>query len=368
MSGYQQRVPAVARAVRVLQHLGDAREPLSLAAISRALGAGPSATLAILNTLRANGLVTRQEPDGRYTLGAGLLALGTAAARQIDAMLTFASAAPRLASALGETVTLWVRHDRDLVLAAVEEGHAPLRYVPVPGQHLSPAVLRERDPLCLLEGEPEPGVWLIGAPLESQRSHEDVLLAIGGPASRLRGTPGAHVREALIEAVGWHQGTHDLSPGWERSGPIDHDELDAFLRQGLVATLSYVADDGYPATVPLWYEWDGEAFWLAPRAGADWAEHVRIDPRVSLAVSESTPPLRRVLARGRAEVVDDPSGVHWRRIAPRLALRYAGAGRHLDEHASRPRHLLRLVPERLIAWRGLLRHPSPSANRHQETA
>jgi len=147
------------------------------------------------------------------------------------------------------------------------------------------------------------------------------------------------------------------SAAWEQAGPIGREELDAFLSQSHVATLSYVTDDGYPATVPLWYAWDGAAFWLAPRPGAEWAAHVRIDPRVSLAVSESTPPLRRVLARGRLEDVQDRGERAARHSAAELAARYVGCGatRPSDVPADGP--LLRLVPERLIAWRGLLRHP-----------
>jgi hypothetical protein len=141
------------------------------------------------------------------------------------------------------------------------------------------------------------------------------------------------------------------------SGPIDGAELDDFLGQSLVATLSYLADDGYPTTVPLWYAWDGAAFWLASRPGSEWVEHVRLDPRVSLAVSESTPPLRRVLARGRLVEVADPGDARWTEIEERLAARYAGFDAAREPATAGRGRLLELKPERLIAWRGLLRHP-----------
>src|SRR5207244_7983868 len=140
-------------------------------------------------------------------------------------------------------------------------------------------------------------------------------------------------------------------------------ELDAFLSQALVASLSYLSDDGCPASVPLWYDWDrlDEAFWLIPSPGAEWAEHVRRNPRVSLAISESTPPLRRVLARGPMLAADDSDAVQWRTVEGRLAARYArlDAARLLEGRRGQSRTLLRLVPEHLIAWRGLLR-PAPS--------
>jgi nitroimidazol reductase NimA-like FMN-containing flavoprotein (pyridoxamine 5'-phosphate oxidase superfamily) len=130
-----------------------------------------------------------------------------------------------------------------------------------------------------------------------------------------------------------------------------------------------VSDDGYPASIPLWYDWDGTAFWLLPRPGAEWAEHIRRDPRVSLAVSESVPPLRRVLARGRADVLGRADERAWQRVERSIARRYAEvhAARHLASLATRPRQLLRLAPERLSAWRGLLRYPGARPERSPRT-
>src|SRR5579859_71208 len=134
------------------------------------------------------------------------------------------------------------------------------------------------------------------------------MLAVVGPAGRLRGANGATARRTLSAVAGGE------SSGWTGSGPIEPGELDAFLSQALVASLSYLSDDGYPASVPLWYDWDGHAFWLIPSPRAEWARHVQRNPRVSLAVSESTPPLRRVMARGPILAVDDADGSLWRSV------------------------------------------------------
>ena len=135
-----------------------------------------------------------------------------------------------------------------------------------------------------------------------------------GPDIRLQGAAGDPARRALRGAAGGER-------GWAGSGPIEPKELDAFLSQALVASLSYLSKDGYPASVPLWYDWDGRAFWLVPSPGAEWAVYARRNPRVSLSVSESTPPLRRVLARGPVLAVDDPDAGQWRSVEGRLAAR-----------------------------------------------
>lgn len=362
---YQDEVPAVARAVRVLDLLASA-DGRSLADLSRALGVGASSLLAILTTLRRAGLVGRDE-RGRFHLGPGLVALGSAAARHLGVFERFAAVADDLVERLGESVLLWVRHDDTFVLVAAREGSQPLRFVPIPGARCQ----ADQTALALLDQGAEvaeeellPGVWSVAAPLPSCRDRCGAIIAIAGPRERVRAPA---VRKVLLTATGTAT-SPDLTAlesvassarpaRWERAGPIDAGELDDFLRQSLVATLSYLADDGYPATVPLWYAWDGTAFWLAPRPGSEWAEYVHLDPRVSLAVSESVPPLRRVLARGRIAEIDDPAGDQWAAIEAQLATRYAGFDAAREPIAGGRHRLLRLAPERLIAWRGLLRHP-----------
>ena len=103
---------------------------------------------------------------------------------------------------------------------------------------------------------------------------------------------------------------------------------------------------------------------------AEWAEHVRRNPRVSLSISESTPPLRRVLARGPIASVDDSDASQWRSVEGRLAARYArlDPARLLEGRPGQSRHLLRLVPQQLIAWRGLLRPGQASVTTVRRTA
>jgi DNA-binding transcriptional ArsR family regulator len=346
---YATHVPAVARAVRALECLASSPQAVTLSALSRAIGVGPSSLLAILNTLRGLGLVSRSARDGRYLPGPGLVALGTAAAQRLEPLQMFDLLAAELVERLGETVLLWIQHGDGLAMAAAREGTQPLRYVPTLGLRLPGAgwVSSTRD--GIVEGQLEAGAWALAAPLD-----ERALLAVVGPELRLKGAAGARARDALRLVAGGER-------AWAGSGPIGPGELNAFLSQALVASLSYLSDDGYPASVPLWYDWDGASFWLVPSPAAEWAEHVRRNPRVSLSISESTAPLRRVLARGPIAAVDDPDAGQWRSVEGRLAARYArlDAARLLEGRSGQPRVLLRLVPQELIAWRGLLRPGAP---------
>lgn len=368
---YQDAVPAVARAIRLLERLAGDPRARSLADLARDLEVGPSSLLAILTTLRHAGLVDR-DADGHYLVGPGLVALGNAAACKLRACERFASLSEQLVASVGETALLWIRQGDTFVLAAAREGAEPLRFVPVPGARLCASdtalgQLLDGD-APVIEEELLPGIWTVAVALPTGPA-ERACLALAGPRERLSRPA---VQTALLAAIGEDAATSQ-PPSWANlagsgvqagrweaaatSGPIEDDELDAFLRQPLVATLSYLTDDGYPATVPLWYAWDGAAFWLASRPGSEWAEHVRLDPRVSLAVSESAPPLRRVLARGDLLEVVDPSDARRAEIETQLAARYAGFDATREPAAAGRGRLLKLAPDRLIAWRGLLRYP-----------
>ena len=118
-------------------------------------------------------------------LGPGLVALGTAAAQQLEPLHTFDLLASELVESLGETVLLWIQQGDGLAMAAFREGSHPLRYVPALGVRLPASGWASSTSDGLTEGQLEPGVWLLAAPLD-----EHALLAVVGPAERLKGAAG----------------------------------------------------------------------------------------------------------------------------------------------------------------------------------
>ena len=138
-------------------------------------------------------------------------------------------------------------------------------------------------------------------------------------------------------------------------------ELASFLAQPWNARIGCVTEEGAPYVVPTWYEWDGESFWLVPRARAVWARYLQRDPRACLCIDEDATPHRRVQALGRAEIVEQPNvGGAWVAMAVRMAARYLGAQdgpRYLTPTLDRPRWLIRIRPTTLTSWSGGSWHP-----------
>jgi PPOX class probable F420-dependent enzyme len=137
------------------------------------------------------------------------------------------------------------------------------------------------------------------------------------------------------------------------------EELDAFLAKPWVASLACLKENGYPYTVPVWYEWRGAAVWLVPRSGAAWAGYLRIHPHVSMTISEPQPPFRRALIEGVAQEVSQGGDSSPDVIERRLAQRYLGqqAVSYLARPARQRDIVIRIEPKKITSWEGLVAHP-----------
>ena len=405
MQNYTEAVPAVQKALSVLTHLRESTTQPTLTQMSQMLSMNRSTLLAVLNTLRSAGFVVRDAED-RYRLGPGLLSLGHAAARATAPVDVFDDPAAWLVDRLGETVGLFALAGDEVICAAVTRGRHAIGALLEAGQHWpvldcsAGTVLLAgltSDQLTRLVGAPkasglaaelaavrrtgyatsddemEPGQVGIAAPICDPEGRLVAAIAVLGPAYRLTAD---HVPEAeamVVEAArrastalgctsyapfGSAVSTDELWRG-SRSTGLHGAELDAFLAEPWVAGLACLKENGYPYTVPVWYEWRDGAVWLVPRSGAVWAGYLRVHPRVSMTISEPQPPFRRALVEGVArEVVAQDAGTSPDMIERRLAERYLGhqAASYL---ASPPRRdtVVRIEPEKITSWQGLVAHP-----------
>jgi PPOX class probable F420-dependent enzyme len=144
-----------------------------------------------------------------------------------------------------------------------------------------------------------------------------------------------------------------------RMAPADMAE---FLEQPHIGVLATLRRDGMPYTVPVWFLWDGQGFWLTGTTTRVWCRQLRHDPRASLCIEATSPWTGHVGVDGRVTVHEPPSFD----IAPinrRLATKYVGRGdaandaaveAFLANMATEPRMLFHLVPEdRPNAIRGI---------------
>lgn len=150
--------------------------------------------------------------------------------------------------------------------------------------------------------------------------------------------------------------------GSDAGGMLDV-EIDEFLRSPDSTWLLKLAvnkEDGWPMIVPLWYQWDGEAFYVVGRKRSKWVADLERDPRCAVAIEETAHPrIRKVLAQCDAEIIEGPvrgEGSQWVEVANEMATRYTGPSgpEQLVPSYGWERYLVKLVPRdgELTTWQG----------------
>jgi PPOX class probable F420-dependent enzyme len=126
------------------------------------------------------------------------------------------------------------------------------------------------------------------------------------------------------------------------------EDLGGFLDEPRVAVLATLRRDGTVLLSPVWHEWRDGGFNLWIAAQDVKVRHLRRDPRATIVVAESEPPLRGLEVRNTAELIDE--GVS--ETAVRIAARYIGeeegaayVGSQRGEHL-----IVRLTPGDIRIW------------------
>ncbi|MSP21531.1 MAG: PPOX class F420-dependent oxidoreductase [Dehalococcoidia bacterium] len=129
-------------------------------------------------------------------------------------------------------------------------------------------------------------------------------------------------------------------------------EIDAFLRQPLIAVISTVDEAGRPRSTPVWFHWeDGCAYLFTRRKSLKW-RNLLARPYASLCVDQRTPPYAALVLDGPAEAVEDPPRLY--ELAGRMARAYYGESKgaaFAERYRDNPNTVLfRLRPERTVSW------------------
>ena len=146
-------VPAVTRALNLLERLAQQREPMSLAQLTSELALPKSSVHGLCNTLMSFGYLRRQ-PDGAFLIGPRVMGLaeafvsGTDVAQEFNALWADAGAAPE------ETVVLSVLSGTDALYVAVRNSARPLGLAFNVGMRL-PAYLSGSGKANLAQRDPE---------------------------------------------------------------------------------------------------------------------------------------------------------------------------------------------------------------------
>lgn len=365
-------VPAAARTVRLLELLLSQPQGVSSQECLQHLAISRSSLFALLSTLKTLGYVQQAQRRGLYHPGPRLLAWRNRGRSDPQDLLSafYQEAAP---DALDETLALAMLSPPDILILAQRQSAQRVRSSYEPGQRLAPESCAAS---ALLSPSPSEDARAMGyqihvgrdsielaLPICEDGHHPSAALLLNAP--KYRHTPEsleAYLPElrAMAARLSYRLGAPVYAPYGgpaftkiEASLPLSPEEMRSFLQGPWAASLACIRPDGAPHVIPVWHEWDGEAFYVAAWSGSRWADYLLENPRVSLTIDEPWLPLRRVSAQGIASPLQEgdlAGGLT--AILNRLSHRYLGQPLNPSLTARRWR-AFRIHPERLRGWRGL---------------
>lgn len=200
------------KAISVLEALED--RPRSLAELVEVTGISRATAHRLATALEAHGLL-RRDDDGRFALGARLIALGRAAADGVPLAAAAADVLADLRDTTGESVQLYVRDGEQRVcIAALQSPHGLRTIVPLgaslpigvgsAGRVLADEGLAPDDAergWIASVGEREAGVASVSAPVRDSSGHVVAAVSVSGPIERTTRKPGQRYGEAVVAAA-----------------------------------------------------------------------------------------------------------------------------------------------------------------------
>lgn len=361
------------RVLRVLESLREQPQGLALTDLLTRVNISRSALFVLLGALKRLGYVAQAGARGVYLPGPRLLAWRAGSSPMAGLQAAFYQEAGAWEAA--ETLLLALPAQGEAVLAAQVEAEARVRSAFPTGFHFSadsapaqalsatPSAFTRRNGYALSKGAESVELAL---PICADGQTPCAALVLSAPAFRWSkahlSTYAPRLREMaarLSYRLGatrytpWQSASDRSALAWTDASPraLAPEAVRDFLSGPWIARLACLRPDGAPHVVPVWQEWDGQNFYVAAWQRSLWAEYVLANPRVSLTVDEPWPPLRRVLARGRAvplKQADLPGG--FPALLNRLGRRYLGAGRAVPLKACRA---FRIAPDAFHTSQGL---------------
>lgn len=235
---------SIHRAMSLLKAFTDAQPEWSLADLTLAVGLNKTTTYRLMSALEHEGMVARDEQTGVYRLGPGAIALGGRAMRTNDLHIASHAALEELAEATGESASLEVLVECDVlivdqiaglhVLGAAQDiatrwpAHATstgkVLLAHLPRAHceelLSDPLVRytentvvDKDQLmtelelirdqgyATVHGELELGFVAIAAPVLNHNAEVVAAASVGGPSARLGTSQLPEVTNKVLQAA-----------------------------------------------------------------------------------------------------------------------------------------------------------------------
>jgi DNA-binding IclR family transcriptional regulator len=373
--------PAAERTLRLIELLLSRPEGWTPQELLVQLDLSRSSLFVLLRTLKTLGYVEQAGIRGRYVPGPRLQAWRAPQSPSAQELLTaFYQEVETAQSSVLSTETLALvlpaggrgarSQEEGFIIVAQVEGSQQVRSAFITGQRVVSLPAAQ-----VLDPSPSPTVIETGFALHASPETIDLALpicrdgrtpeaALLFSAPAFRWTPDGLLAACLedLRQMAAHLSYRLGAPLYapyrpqareeiQATAALTAEEIGAFLRGPWAASLACIRPDGRPHVIPVWQEWDGQAFYVIAWQGSQWADYLRANPNVSLTVDEPWAPLRRIAVQGCAAAYE-ASQAEIERLVHRMTRRYLGQ----PLAPGLPQQVqcaFRIQPDSLRGWRGL---------------
>lgn len=364
--------PSVERALSLLEILLEQPQGADIHELLARVDVSRSSLFVLLTTLKTLGYVGQAEKRGRYRAGPRLLAWQGNSSPLPAADLLSAFFHEAESCGLEETLALFVPvSDGEALLLGQVEGAREVRSVFEMGQHLPASSAAGRVFQSPVSAEiqkqgyslsPRSDALDVAFPICRNGVLPNAALLLSLPDFRWNETIAQKALPALREMsarLSYRLGALSYLP-WRSEAqaelgetlPLNEAQLNALLKAPWAARLACVRPDGAPHVVPVWHEWDGEAFHVLAWRGSRWGDYLIANPQVSLTVDEPFLPLRRISAKGNARPEFEATDPRLSRLLTRLSRRYLGQNLAASLAPQVERSFV-ITPSALRGWQGI---------------
>jgi PPOX class probable F420-dependent enzyme len=131
--------------------------------------------------------------------------------------------------------------------------------------------------------------------------------------------------------------------------PMSKREIDALLKQPIIAVAAVTAPDGAPHAVPTWYEYRGGEIVFHTAASAFKYRCLAHDPRIALVVDTKKAPYKCAILKGRVTMEEKIDDARLRRMAVAYLGKRNGEAYAKSLAGSRV-VVVHLRPKRIVSW------------------
>lgn len=127
-------------------------------------------------------------------------------------------------------------------------------------------------------------------------------------------------------------------------------EMDEFLKEPRIARVAVVRKDGSPHISPVWFDYDGNHFYINTTEERAKSRILRKNDKVALTIDTETRPHKGVIVEGIAEPKEKGADEDIYRIAMRY-LGKQGADNYIKALLAMGKRITyRITPKKIITW------------------